>query len=312
MPGETEVRRLDLASLASVREFAAGWDGEIDLLINNAGVMVPPLTRTADGFELQFGTNHLGHFALTNLLLEHVTGRVVTVSSSAHRVGQDRLRRPQLGAQALQGLARLRPVQARQPAVHRRAAAPADRRRLGRAGDRRPPRLRRHQPAVPQRAPARSTCSARSATACSPRTRTAARCRRCTPPSPTSPATASPDPAASWSSAARPSSSAAPGAATGRRRRAPAVGRLRGAHRRALPARRRQARGVTRSSAPTTRARLGTSPAGTAGLNRGGSVRRGARTARGTPGARGARRSSFHAPIAPPATAPGRPGSRAR
>jgi len=85
--GETEVRRLDLASLASVREFAAAWDGELDLLINNAGVMVPPLTRTADGFELQFGTNHLGHFALINLLLEHVTGRVVTVSSTGHRAG---------------------------------------------------------------------------------------------------------------------------------------------------------------------------------------------------------------------------------
>jgi NAD(P)-dependent dehydrogenase (short-subunit alcohol dehydrogenase family) len=87
MPGETEVRRLDLASLASVREFAASWEGEVDLLINNAGVMVPPLTRTAEGFELQFGTNHLGHFALTNLLLEHVTGRVVTVSSTGHRIG---------------------------------------------------------------------------------------------------------------------------------------------------------------------------------------------------------------------------------
>ncbi len=87
MPGETEVRALDLASLDSVREFAAGWDGEIDLLINNAGVMVPPLSRTAEGFELQFGTNHLGHFALTNLLLEHVSGRVVTVSSGAHRFG---------------------------------------------------------------------------------------------------------------------------------------------------------------------------------------------------------------------------------
>jgi NAD(P)-dependent dehydrogenase (short-subunit alcohol dehydrogenase family) len=88
MPGVTEVRRLDLASLASVRDFAAGWDGEIDLLINNAGVMVPPLTRTEEGFELQLGTNHLGHFALTNLLLENVTGRVVTVSSTAHRVGR--------------------------------------------------------------------------------------------------------------------------------------------------------------------------------------------------------------------------------
>jgi NAD(P)-dependent dehydrogenase (short-subunit alcohol dehydrogenase family) len=87
MPGETEVRRLDLASLDSVREFAAAWRGDIELLINNAGVMVPPLTRTAEGFELQFGTNHLGHFALTNLLLEHVKGRVVTVSSTGHRIG---------------------------------------------------------------------------------------------------------------------------------------------------------------------------------------------------------------------------------
>jgi NAD(P)-dependent dehydrogenase (short-subunit alcohol dehydrogenase family) len=87
MTGATEVRELDLASLESIRAFAAAWDGEIDLLINNAGIMIPPLTRTADGFELQFGTNHLGHFALTNLLLEHVTGRVVTVSSGAHLWG---------------------------------------------------------------------------------------------------------------------------------------------------------------------------------------------------------------------------------
>jgi NAD(P)-dependent dehydrogenase (short-subunit alcohol dehydrogenase family) len=88
MPGETEVRRLDLASLESVRSFAAEWTGEIDILINNAGVMVPPLSRTAEGFELQFGTNHLGHFALTNLLLGHITGRVVTVSSTGHRMGR--------------------------------------------------------------------------------------------------------------------------------------------------------------------------------------------------------------------------------
>jgi NAD(P)-dependent dehydrogenase (short-subunit alcohol dehydrogenase family) len=88
LPGQTEVRRLNLASLASVREFAAGWEGQIDLLINNAGVMVPPLSQTEDGFELQLGTNHLGHFALTNLLLPQVTGRVVTVSSTAHRTGR--------------------------------------------------------------------------------------------------------------------------------------------------------------------------------------------------------------------------------
>jgi NAD(P)-dependent dehydrogenase (short-subunit alcohol dehydrogenase family) len=87
MPGQAEVRPLDLADLASVRAFADAWDGEVSLLINNAGVMVPPLSRTADGFELQFGTNHLGHFALTNLLLPAVTGRVVTVSSTGHRMG---------------------------------------------------------------------------------------------------------------------------------------------------------------------------------------------------------------------------------
>jgi NAD(P)-dependent dehydrogenase (short-subunit alcohol dehydrogenase family) len=88
MPSDTDVRALDLASLASVREFAAAWSGEIHLLINNAGVMVPPLTRTAEGFESQFGINHLGHFALTNSLLPHVTGRVVTVSSDVHRIGR--------------------------------------------------------------------------------------------------------------------------------------------------------------------------------------------------------------------------------
>ena len=87
MSGDAEVRRLDLASLASVRAFAADWEGDVDLLINNAGVMAPPLTRTEDGFELQFATNHLGHFALTNLLLKHVIGRVVTVSSTGHRFG---------------------------------------------------------------------------------------------------------------------------------------------------------------------------------------------------------------------------------
>ncbi|MBL0887167.1 SDR family NAD(P)-dependent oxidoreductase [Myceligenerans sp. I2] len=86
MTGETEVRHLDLADLTSIRAFAAGLDEPVDILVNNAGVMVPPLVRTADGFELQFGTNHLGHFALTNLLLPRLTGRVVTVSSNGHRI----------------------------------------------------------------------------------------------------------------------------------------------------------------------------------------------------------------------------------
>src|SRR5215212_3639737 len=87
-PGDVEVRRLDLADLASIREFADGFDGEIDLLINNAGVMAVPESRTEDGFEMQIGTNHLGHFALTNLLLPQVRDRVVTVASGAHRIGK--------------------------------------------------------------------------------------------------------------------------------------------------------------------------------------------------------------------------------
>lgn len=85
LTGSVEVRRLDLADLASVRDFATGWQGNLDLLINNAGVMAVPEGRTKDGFETQLGTNHLGHFALTNLLLPHVTDRVVSLSSGAHR-----------------------------------------------------------------------------------------------------------------------------------------------------------------------------------------------------------------------------------
>src|SRR3954466_13852870 len=84
LPGETEVRRLDLADLASVRAFAEAWEGPLDVLVDNAGVVAVPERRTGDGFELQIGTNHLGHFALANLLLPHVADRVVTVSSDAH------------------------------------------------------------------------------------------------------------------------------------------------------------------------------------------------------------------------------------
>lgn len=85
--GGSEVRRLDLADLASVREFAKSWQGTLDVLVNNAGVAMTPPARTKDGFEMQFGTNHLGHFALTNLLLPHLTDRVVTLASGAHRAG---------------------------------------------------------------------------------------------------------------------------------------------------------------------------------------------------------------------------------
>ncbi|MDQ4109738.1 MAG: oxidoreductase [Actinomycetota bacterium] len=85
--GKTEVRALDLADLSSVRHLAQEWEGEIDVLINNAGIMMVPKRLTTDGYESQFATNHLGHFALTNLLLPHITDRVVTVASSAHRWG---------------------------------------------------------------------------------------------------------------------------------------------------------------------------------------------------------------------------------
>ena len=87
-----DVRALDLASLGSVRAFAAALSGPVDILVNNAGVMATPKSTTADGFELQFGTNHLGHFALTGLLLPHLreagTPRVVTLSSLAHKMGR--------------------------------------------------------------------------------------------------------------------------------------------------------------------------------------------------------------------------------
>ena len=86
MTGDVEVRQLDLQDLSSVRRFADGVD-EVDVLVNNAGIMAVPHALTADGFESQIGTNHLGHFALTNLLLPKLTDRVVTVSSLLHMIG---------------------------------------------------------------------------------------------------------------------------------------------------------------------------------------------------------------------------------
>jgi NAD(P)-dependent dehydrogenase (short-subunit alcohol dehydrogenase family) len=91
VPGaRVELRRLDLADLASIRDFAAGWDlGPLDVLVNNAGVAMVPFARTVDGFESQFGINHLGTFALTGLLLPRLLAtpdpRVVTVSSEGQR-----------------------------------------------------------------------------------------------------------------------------------------------------------------------------------------------------------------------------------
>jgi len=89
--GSAELAPLDLADLASVRAFAAAHQGPLDVLLNNAGVMAVPRGQTADGFEMQIGTNHLGHFALTGLLLPALLARpgarVVTVSSPAAQMG---------------------------------------------------------------------------------------------------------------------------------------------------------------------------------------------------------------------------------
>ena len=90
-----EIILLDLADLAAVHEFALSYNAHhdrLDILVNNAGIMAIPYRQTADGFEMQFGTNHLGHFALTGLLLEPILAtegaRVVTVSSMLHRAGK--------------------------------------------------------------------------------------------------------------------------------------------------------------------------------------------------------------------------------
>ncbi|CAN5570400.1 SDR family NAD(P)-dependent oxidoreductase [soil metagenome] len=91
---DLKVLELDLANLESVKKFAENFKknySQLDLLINNAGVMIPPYSKTADGFELQFGTNHLGHFALTaqllDLLITTKGARIVNVSSGAHKYG---------------------------------------------------------------------------------------------------------------------------------------------------------------------------------------------------------------------------------
>ena len=177
---------LDLASLASVRTAAGEIHGRhqrLDLLINNAGLMCRRYGETADGFELQFGTNHLGHFALTGLLLDLLLptpgSRVVTVSSNVHRTG--RMNFADLQCPALPAGRRLRPVQAGQPAVHLRTAAAAGR---GRGADqragrppghrhhgadpllpaRRGPRLPRHRPAHRAAAAVRRAAQLRAAT----------------------------------------------------------------------------------------------------------------------------------------------------
>ena len=93
--GKVEMMTLDLSDQESVHEFVKAFKQKfdrLDLLINNAGVMIPPYSKTKDGFELQFGTNHLGHFALTGLLIDLINktpnARIVNVSSMAHKTGK--------------------------------------------------------------------------------------------------------------------------------------------------------------------------------------------------------------------------------
>ena len=154
---------LDLADLELGSRVRAGGRAptipRIDLLVNNAGVMMPPRARDRDGFELQFGTNHLGplraHRPAARRARRPATApRVVTVSSLEHRPGQDRLRRPRLGARLL-AARRLPALEVRERRLRPRARpSPACRRP---AGDQRarPPRLLRHEPADARGRPAR-------------------------------------------------------------------------------------------------------------------------------------------------------------
>ncbi|WAL64702.1 SDR family NAD(P)-dependent oxidoreductase [Amycolatopsis cynarae] len=88
MAGTFEVRHLDVADLGSVRQFAETWTGDLDIVVNNAGVMDVPLTRTPQGFDVQTATNYFGPFVLTNLLLPRIGDRVVSVTSQLHRQGR--------------------------------------------------------------------------------------------------------------------------------------------------------------------------------------------------------------------------------
>jgi hypothetical protein len=153
--GETRVEKLDLASQASVRDFAERWSGPLDLLVNNAGIMRPPAYReTEDGHELMFGTNHLGHFALTGrllpTLLASATPRVVTVASIAHFGGDEHVvdANPEssYAPEKSYGQSKLANVFPRAPEARGRCREPArlDRRPPRRLGDRPGLRPQRH------------------------------------------------------------------------------------------------------------------------------------------------------------------------
>ena len=148
MDGDVELGLLDVADLSSVRAFAESV-GDVDVLINNAGVLALPFGLSPDGVELHLATNHLGHFALANLLLPRLTDRVVVVGSPSHRHGEldlDDLDWSRRTVQALRGVRRL---QAGEHALHGRAAAPAHRGRLDAAGHRCAPGLDRDRASPP-------------------------------------------------------------------------------------------------------------------------------------------------------------------
>ena len=157
-----ELQQLDLASLASVRAAAErilSIHDTIDLLINNAGVMGIPEQRTEDGFEMQFGTNHLGHFAFTALLMPAILrspdGRVVTVTSTGrHYRAKLDPENPHLEGQ-LRTLASVRPIEDGQRPLRPRVAAASRCRRILRAEPRGSPRVRQYQPPGQQLAPER-------------------------------------------------------------------------------------------------------------------------------------------------------------
>ena len=160
-PGaQVSVQALDLADLCSVHAFAEAQDGPLDLLVNNAGVMGIPRRETKDGFEMQFGTNHLGHFALTGLLLPSAARgrRAAGRDPQQHRpqVRPDELRRPP-GRAALLPLVGLRAVEAGEPAVRVRAAAPRRRGRPRPDQRGRASRLCRHQSPDPRARGRRAT-----------------------------------------------------------------------------------------------------------------------------------------------------------
>ena len=138
--GATDVRYLELAKLDSVEAFARGWDGPLHILVNNAGVMaIPELTLNEAGLEMQFATNHVGHFALAHGLhaaLAAEGARIVSVSSSRAPALAGDLRRPQLRVPRLRGLPGLRAVQDGERAVRgRRDRALGARRHLRQRAD---------------------------------------------------------------------------------------------------------------------------------------------------------------------------------